>query len=101
MNSQEMQRAILLVVSRIPAGKVASYGQIAELAGLPGKARLVGRTMSHLPAQSDIPWHRVVNAAGKISLPERSGGFERQKSRLLAEGIELSGSRISLAKYRW
>ena len=101
MDSHEMQRAILLVVSRIPAGKVASYGQVAELAGLPGKARLVGRIMSRLPPDSDIPWYRVVNAAGKISLPERSGGHARQKSQLEKEGVEVNGSRIALAKYRW
>ena len=55
------------VVRRIPRGRVATYGQVAELAGLPGQARLVGYAMAALPAESAIPWHRVINAAGRVS----------------------------------
>ena len=70
-NSQALQRQILEVVALIPSGKVASYGQIAKLAGLPKHARLVGYVLRHLDAQSDIAWYRVVNAQGKISVTQR------------------------------
>ena len=101
MEPNEARAAILLVVSQIPAGKVATYGQIAEMAGLPGKSRLVGRVMSQLPSGSDIPWHRVVNASGRISLPEASGGFKRQYKLLEKEGVKFNGKRVSLPLYRW
>ena len=75
----------------IPKGKVASYGQIARLAGMPSHARYVGRTLSQLPARTRLPWHRVVNASLHIS--ERPGA-ERQAQRLRAEGVELIGQRV-------
>ena len=90
------------VIALIPKGRVATYGQIAELAGLPGGARRVGRVLSQLPRGSRIPWHRVVNASGGISLPESSGGYMRQRSRLTREGIVFSSSgRIALKRFRW
>ncbi|MFT5069715.1 MAG: methylated-DNA-protein-cysteine methyltransferase-like protein [Candidatus Paceibacteria bacterium] len=89
------------VIQGIPAGKVATYGQIASLAGLPGAARLVGKILSGLPADTKLPWHRVINAAGKISLPQDSDSFNEQKKRLVAENIALTGARISLKKYQW
>lgn len=84
----------------IPKGRVASYGQIAALAGMPRHARLVGRTLRELPAGTRLPWHRVVNASLKISQREGSGGHREQKRRLLAEGVEFVGERIAKA-YRW
>ncbi|MCR8923645.1 MGMT family protein [Dasania sp. GY-MA-18] len=92
---------IWLAVQQIPAGKVATYGQVAELAGIPGAARLVGNTMHKLPAGSQLPWHRVVSAQGKLSLPENSSGYREQKLRLESEGIVFKGQRIPLAHYRW
>ncbi len=90
------------VIALIPKGRVATYGQVAELAGFPGGARRVGRILSQLPSGSRIPWHRVVNASGGISLPEGSGGFARQHARLTKEGIVFSESgRIALRKFRW
>ena len=71
MNDQDLQ-AIYLVIHSIPKGKVAAYGQVALAAGLPGNARMVGKILSRLPEGSKIPWHRVVNAAGKISFPTDS-----------------------------
>lgn len=84
----------------IPSGRVATYGQIAALAGMPRHARLVGRTLRELPQGSRLPWHRVVNASLKISLRPGSGGHLEQKRRLLAEGVEFTGERIPQA-YRW
>jgi methylated-DNA-protein-cysteine methyltransferase-like protein len=90
------------VIALIPKGRVATYGQVAELAGLPGGARRVGRVLSQLPSGTRIPWHRVVNASGGISLPEGSGGHVRQQTRLEKEGIVFSTSgRIALRRYRW
>ena len=91
------------VVRRIPRGRVATYGQVAELAGLPGRARQAGYALAALPDESDVPWHRVVNARGEVS--RRAGGspFETiQRVLLEAEGIVFdSRGRISLERYRW
>lgn len=89
------------VVAAIPCGKVASYGQVAELADLPRQARAVGKMMSQLPKDSRLPWYRVINAQGRISFPLDSEGYQRQRERLESEGIEFSGERISLKHYRW
>ena len=95
------QEKIWHVVSMIPKGSVATYGQVAELAGLPRMARAVGRTLSQLPKDTQLPWHRVINAAGKISLPPDSDSGKQQIARLQQEGLVVDGCRISLAKYRW
>jgi methylated-DNA-protein-cysteine methyltransferase-like protein len=90
------------VVRRIPAGRVATYGQIAELAGLEGHARQVGYALHNLPDDNDVPWHRVVNARGEVS--PRSGGDSHELQRLLLEGegveFDLRG-RLDLTRFRW
>ena len=80
------------VVSLIPKGQVASYGQVAKLAGMPSHARLVGRTLSNLPKGSKLPWHRVVNAQLQISNPYNR---ELQIRRLRKEGVEFVGARVA------
>lgn len=89
------------VVGLIPAGFVVTYGQVAELAGLPGKSRLVGRCLSQLPRDTRLPWHRVINASGRISLPADSPGYHRQVSRLQEEGVAVINGRIRLSQFRW
>ena len=91
------------VVRKIPIGKVLTYGQVAELAGLYGKARLVGYALFRVEIASDLPWQRVVNAKGEISYSAaRCGGDYVQKNLLAAEGIEFKqGNCIDLKKYRW
>jgi len=92
---------IYTVVRRIPRGRVATYGQIAELAGLAGRARQVGYALHALPDGSVVPWHRVINAGGRISLPPESGGVT-QRLRLEKEGVEVgAGGRISLPRHQW
>jgi methylated-DNA-protein-cysteine methyltransferase-like protein len=94
---------IAAVVSRIPRGRVATYGQVARLASLPGHARLVGYALAALPVESRIPWHRVVNARGRIS-PRRGGGPEDriQRRRLERERVRFDAAgAIALARYRW
>ena len=101
MDNNDREIRLYTVIQGIPVGKVATYGQIASLAGLPGAARLVGKILSGLPAETSLPWHRVINAAGKISMPEGSDSFIEQKKRLTAENIILTGSQISLKQYLW
>lgn len=93
---------IYAVVAGIPKGKVATYGQVALLAGLPGRARLVGYAL-HAAADPLLPWHRVVNAKGEISLRSGgSGGDEVQRLRLEAEGVFFDRrGRIDPERYRW
>ena len=95
------QEKIWHIVSQIPRGKVATYGQVAELAGLPGRARLVGQVLSNLPAGSLLPWHRVVNSRGRLSFPQGSGRYAFQQQRLEAEGISFESGRFPLRRYRW
>ncbi len=91
------------LVSRIPSGKLATYGQIAELIGSYGYARQVGWSLSRLPLPSSIPWHRVVNARGQISMSLRREGSDWiQRDLLLSEGIQFDiNSRVSLKQYLW
>ena len=96
--SDELKEQIWQVVSMIPAGSVASYGQIAALIGYPSHARFVGTTLKNLPKGSKLPWYRVVNASLRIS--QRGGGEARQRKLLEAEGITFIGDRITSA-HRW
>jgi methylated-DNA-protein-cysteine methyltransferase related protein len=91
------------VVRRVPAGRVTTYGDIAVLAGFPGQARLVGYALHALPAHSAVPWHRVINARGGISVGRTHPGGELVQRRLLEEeGVIFdAGGRVSLSHYRW
>ena len=93
------ERRILDAVRAVPRGRVASYGEIAERAGLPRRARLVGRVLAELPAGTRVPWHRVVNAQGRISLPAGSSAAREQRQRLLAEGVRIVGGRVALKDF--
>lgn len=100
--SQEMAQMILSVVSQIPYAKVATYGQIARLAGLPRHARLVGRVLSQLDKNSGIPWHRVLNAQGHLSLNTLDEqGKHLQLEKLRAEGILYAENKVNLRQYQW
>ena len=89
-------------VHAIPKGNVACYGQIASLAGLPNCARLVGKVLSRLPKDTNIPWFRVINSQGKISFGIDSEAFLTQKNKLQSEGIEVSATgRIKLGRFQW
>ncbi len=94
--------SIQAVVRRIPRGRVATYGQIAELAGLDGHARQVGYALHNLPERSNVPWHRVVNARGEISPRSAGDSHELQRMLLEGEGVEfdLRGC-INLKQFRW
>jgi methylated-DNA-protein-cysteine methyltransferase-like protein len=93
---------IYSVVRRIPRGRVATYGQIASLAGLSGQARQVGYALNALPDGTVVPWHRVVNAAGRISARATPGGELVQQLLLEKEGVRLDvRGRIPLEHVRW
>jgi methylated-DNA-protein-cysteine methyltransferase-like protein len=99
-NTQQQRReAIYLALAQIPKGKVISYGDLAKLAGLTNGARLVGKTLSNLPKGSTLPWYRVVNSQGKISLPPDSPSYEQQHERLAKEGVEVINGKINLRRF--
>ena len=101
-SSDELARQILQVVALIPYGKVASYGQIAKLAGLPKHARLVGYVLKHMDQATEIPWHRVINSQGKISLSKLDDqGTNIQRLKLLEEGVMVIADKINLKQYQW
>jgi methylated-DNA-protein-cysteine methyltransferase related protein len=90
------------IVRRIPRGRVATYGQVAALAGLPGRARQVGYALHALPESSALPWHRVVNARGGISRRAVPGSELVQRQLLAREGIQLNAKgQVPLARVRW
>jgi methylated-DNA-protein-cysteine methyltransferase-like protein len=93
--------AILAAVSRIPYARVATYGQIALLAGYPRAARLTGLVLRSCPSDTAVPWHRVINARGRLSFPTGSRSYRLQRSRLQQEGVLFNGERIDLARYQW
>lgn len=93
---------ILAVVRRIPRGRVATYGQVAALAGLPRQPRLVGYALHALPSSTAVPWHRVINAKGMISIRSMGGPSLSQRLLLEREGVTFDArGRVSLERYQW
>ncbi|MBL4828639.1 MAG: MGMT family protein [Aliivibrio sp.] len=96
----EFELQIFAAIHQIPKGKVATYGDIAKLAGFANYARQVGKVLSRLPSDTKLPWFRVINARGYISLTDHC--FFRQKDKLSEDGIEVSDEgEIDLKRYRW
>jgi methylated-DNA-protein-cysteine methyltransferase-like protein len=99
---QSRWRRIWGVVARIPRGRVATYGQVAALAGLGGGARQVGYALAALPDDAEVPWQRVVNARGEVSARRDFDGAPRQRALLEREGVVFdAGGRIDLERFRW
>lgn len=102
VNQSEAYRRIYAVVRGIPPGRVVSYGAVARRAGLPGRARQVGYALHALPAGTRLPWHRVVNAAGKVSRRRVPGAELTQRMLLEREGVRFGpGGRIPLERFGW
>jgi len=103
MRSDYLYIDIYKITEKIPYGKVATYGQIARMAGIGRNARVVGYALSALPQQTDLPWHRVINRLGKISYsPSRNDHDNLQKQLLISEGVEFSSSdSINLNIFLW
>ncbi len=91
---------IWAMVSEIPPGRVATYGQVAQAVGLPGRARLVGRALKNLPENSAVPWQRVLGAGGRISLTASAG--QLQEELLREEGVRFPRKgRVDLSRHGW
>ncbi len=100
-SSAARREALYLTLAQVPAGTLISYGQLATLAGLGRAARWVGRTLSQLPDDSSLPWHRVIAASGRFSLPADSPAGAEQRARLRDEGIDLTNDRVNLRIHGW
>lgn len=99
-DASAVRQRILATVDSIPRGKVSTYGEVAREAHLPGRARLVGRVLRELPPKSKLAWHRVINAAGRISVTGASA--VEQKRRLRREGVDVDAKgRVDLGSCRW
>lgn len=96
---QDRNARIYAAIAAIPPGRVASYGAIAARAGVPGRARLVGRLLGEVPDGMELPWFRVLRASGQIAMPAGSRGFREQARRLRAEGVEVRNGRVPLARF--
>jgi alkylated DNA nucleotide flippase Atl1/ribonuclease BN (tRNA processing enzyme) len=102
MGKSTLYSRIYAIVNRIPEGKVATYGQIASLAGMPGHARQVGYALHALPGGSEVPWHRVINRKGRISLRANLPATSLQRALLESEGVQFDAQEaIAFEKYRW
>jgi methylated-DNA-protein-cysteine methyltransferase-like protein len=102
MKRSDLYPRIYAVVKRIPQGRVATYGQIASLAGISGHARLIGYALSALSPKNDFPWHRVINAKGRVSKRSEPSYDDYQRSLLEAEGVHFDADeRVSLNRFRW
>ncbi len=88
-------------IERIPPGRVATYGQVAEVAGYVRRPRLTAQALRHVPGDRELPWFRVINAQGRIAIPPGTRGHREQQLRLQAEGVKFVNGRVDLALYRW
>ncbi|PHS74674.1 MAG: cysteine methyltransferase [Porticoccus sp.] len=95
------QLRIYSVLNAIPRGLVTSYGCVATLAQLPRGARQVGRLLSQLPAETTLPWHRVLRADGAIAFPLDSPSYRCQKERLESEGVTVTQGKVDLSGFGW
>ncbi|PSF04639.1 cysteine methyltransferase [Marinobacter fuscus] len=95
------EQKIWQVVAAIPEGKVASYGQVAAMAGLGRQARFVGRALGKLPSGHNIPWHRVIRSNGQIAFPEGTETCQLQTEKLRLEGVEVYKGRVSMKVFQW
>jgi methylated-DNA-protein-cysteine methyltransferase-like protein len=102
MTRQNLYTRFYEIIHRIPEGKVATYGQVATLAGYPGYARQVGYSLNSIPEDIDVPWHRVINSKGQISI-RKGGGYDMiQRLMLEKEGVCFDHKdRVPLSKYQW
>jgi len=98
---QQKAQKIWQTVCLILAGKVSSYGLVADLAGLPGRARMVGRVLQHAPSEMQLPWHRVLRSNGQIAFAPGSDSARRQIELLRLEGVEVCRNRVKMKRYGW
>jgi methylated-DNA-protein-cysteine methyltransferase-like protein len=88
---------LLTVLAQVPPGSVIAFGELATMAGFPGKARWAGRVLSQLPSSTTLPWHRVVNASGVLTCPRS----DLAAARLEREGVRVHNGRVAMGRYNW
>ena len=98
---QTPREAFWQILAAIPPGRVTSYGRLARLAGMGRGARLAGRWLGQLPADTRLPWHRVLNSQGQLALPDGHPAAEEQYQRLVAEGIIVTNRCVDMKRYGW
>lgn len=96
-----LQETLWQLVASIPPGRVATYGQLARLAGYPRHARYVGATLRHLPHGSTLPWFRVLRSSGELAFPVASAAWKLQKALLEREDVIFKGMKVALKQYQW
>ena len=96
----DKQQALLIQLAAIPRGSVTSYGQLAKAAGLGNAARWVAQQLKKLPDDTQLPWHRVISASGRISLPSETSAGQEQRRRLTKEGIAIINDRVD-SRFFW
>lgn len=101
MDRETRMRRIWETIQDIPHGRVANYGQIAEIAGIPRGARQVGYALRHSPQEMTLPWHRVITSSGKSAFDKDSRAFRMQRDRLAEEGVVMLNGKVDMSKYRW
>ena len=101
MDRATRMRRIWETIAEIPPGRVANYGQVAELAGIPRGARQVGYALRHVPDGMELPWHRVIQASGKSAFAADSRAFRAQRQRLADEGVAMLDGKVDMKKFRW
>lgn len=101
MDRETRLQRIWQTILDIPPGRVANYGQVAEIAGIPRGARQVAYALRHAPKELELPWHRVITASGKSAFEAGSRHFRMQRDRLREEGVVVTKGRVDMKKYRW
>ena len=101
VSSNAKYLAIFKVVNLIPEGKVASYGQVADLAGLPGRARLAGKALSVVPTDMQLNWHRVLRSNGHIAFANGSEQATLQAGQLQQENVVVINNRVKMKDFKW
>lgn len=101
MKHPETLERLWKVISLVPEGSVASYGQIADLAGLPGRARLTARALAKAPQELGLPWYRIIRSSGHIAFPIGSENFAEQRAALLNEGVIVKQNKIDMRQFKW
>ncbi len=88
-------------VNKVPKGRVSSYGFIADLAGLPGRARMVGKVLQYAPESMSLPWYRIIKSNGVIAFASGSKQAEYQKALLQEEGVVILNNRVNMKEFGW
>ncbi|MEM1176151.1 MAG: MGMT family protein [Pseudomonadota bacterium] len=101
MDKDTRHRRIYAVIEDIPEGCVASYGQIAEIAGIPRGARQVAYALRCLPSGHSLPWFRIITASGKLAFAPDSQAFRTQRDRLRDEGVRVEDGKVNMGQFRW